>query len=419
MRWSLAAPLTFALLAACGSNKGGTSDGAPASTVASTSGPSGQGSSGAGAHTSSSPLEIILAELRADLPSAMHRHAHGLGWPLSLAQGRLFVSTDPSLKSVAGDHDGWTGTPMEVDNGFAWVVIDVPPGSRYKFNSGDTFRADPYARAYAYDEFGEISLVEPTSAHLERWPGVGGEGVAPRELRVWVPEGGPDRVLYAHDGQNLFDLSAPFGSWRLQHAAPAGTMIVGVDNSPARIDEYTHVTDTIKGDVLGGEADAYADFLQGVVRPLVRERYGEPKPVGVMGSSLGGLVSYHIADRHDGEYAFAASLSGTMGWGSIGPGVHNETMIQRYAARGKRATVLYLDSGGGGKPCDDIDGDGIDDDQGDDDNHCETEQMRRVLIENGYEEGKDLHSHYDAGAGHDEAAWAARVHRPLSVFAGL
>src|SRR5262249_51173760 len=155
------------------------------------------------------------------------------------------------------------------------------------------------------------------------------------------------------------------------------------------------------------------------VRPLVRERYGEPGPVGTMGSSLGGLIAFHIADRFPGEYAFAASLSGTMGWGSIGPEMHNQTMIERYAAHGHQATVLYLDSGGGGT-CFDSDGDGIDDDDPSaSDNYCENAQMKATLLGVGYQEGQDLTYWYEPGATHDEAHWAARVFRPLDLFDSL
>ena len=84
------------------------------------------------------------------------------------------------------------------------------------------------------------------------------------------------------------------------------------------MDEYTHVPDSLDGELYGGQGDAYAAFLEGTVRPLAAATWGEPATVGVLGSSLGGLISFHVADRAPGEYAFAASLSGTMGWGSIG-----------------------------------------------------------------------------------------------------
>ncbi|MFT3766003.1 MAG: alpha/beta hydrolase-fold protein [Minicystis sp.] len=172
--------------------------------------------------------------------------------------------------------------------------------------------------------------------------------MGPRTIRVWVPAGAVTRVLYVHDGQNLFDPEAIWGGWHLQDTAPDGMLLVGVDNTPARMDEYTHVEDDIddSGNLIGGKGDQYADFLQNTVRPLVKKHYGEPGPIGVMGSSLGGLISLEVAYRYPDDYAFAASLSGTMGWGSIGMAVHNQTMIQRYQAKGHQQPILYVDSGG-------------------------------------------------------------------------
>jgi Putative esterase len=180
------------------------------------------------------------------------------------------------------------------------------------------------------------------------------------------------------------------------------------------------VQDVIEGlGSVGGKGDAYADFLKNTVRPLIQKQYGETGPVGIMGSSLGGLISLHIADREPGEYAFAASLSGTVGWGSIGDGIRNPTMIERYKARGHQGTVLYIDSGGSGT-CFDSDSDGIADDDPDaHDNFCENNQLRDALLSVGYASEKDLFHWWEPGAQHNEAAWGARVFRPLSIFSGL
>ena len=78
------------------------------------------------------------------------------------AQGYLFVTTDPNLDKVAGDHDGWSGTDLTQDQGFRWVVIDVMPDDHYKFTNLVDYAADPWSRAYTYDNFGEMSLVAPT-----------------------------------------------------------------------------------------------------------------------------------------------------------------------------------------------------------------------------------------------------------------
>lgn len=260
--------------------------------------------------------------------------------------------------------------------------------------------------------------MKPSKGHLDRHIEVGDGVMEPRTVRVWVPEGGYDRVLYVHDGQNLFDPEAFFGGWKLQESAPLGILLVGIDNTPARMDEYTHVQDFVLGKMQGGKGDAYADFLKQTVRPLIQEHYGEKGPIGVMGSSLGGLISFHIADRHPGDYAFAASLSGTMGWGSIG--ANNETMIERYQKKGHQGTYLYLDSGGGGDTCADSDMDGTnDDDDLAEDNFCENIQMRDVLLSVGYSISVDLAHWHEPGAPHNEAAWAARVFRPLDIFRGL
>lgn len=185
------------------------------------------------------------------------------------------------------------------------------------------------------------------------------------------------------------------------------------------MDEYTHVPDVIDGQSVGGGADAYSDFVRDVVRPRIEARYGAPEAAGVMGSSLGGLVAFHQIVRDPAAWQFAASLSGTFGWGSIG--ADNETLIERIASAGKLPQVLYLDSGGGpGSGCADADGDGIFDDAPDaGDNYCETEQLKQTLEGLGFVHGKDLFHWWEPGAAHDEAAWAARVFRPLQVFEAL
>ncbi|MRG94959.1 alpha/beta hydrolase [Polyangium spumosum] len=400
------------------------------------SGGAGQGGAGQGGSSATS-LDGVLAELRADLEGTMDKYAASEGWPLVIEGGHLFVSTNTSLDLVAGDHDGWVGSPMKLDDaGFRWLHVEgLSAGSRYKFTNTTLWEADPWARSYTYDDNGEMSLVAPTAAHLDRFFRIGDAQMPERAVNVWVPEGAATHVLYVHDGQNLFDPASAWGGWRLQDSAPAGMMLVGIDNTGiGRMDEYTHVPDVIDLDgdgtaePWGGKGDAYAEFVNGAVRKLVRDRYGEPAKVGTMGSSLGGLISFHIADRFPGEYDYAASLSGTMGWGKIGDASQNETMIERYEARGHREVVLYLDSGGGDpalgqveneSKCSDADGDGIRDDVGLGDNACENAQMREALVSVGYTLLTDVYHWWEPGAPHNEAAWRARVFRPMELFQGL
>lgn len=327
----------------------------------------------------------------------------------------------PGTWNLAGMHNGWTDEAMATTGPLWWIEAEVaaPDGSLYKFHEGDQDQwiADPLGRRYGFDDNGRYTLVRASAAHLERWYAFEGEGLQPRDLQVWVPDGGAfTHALYAHDGQNLFDPGAIWGGWRLQDSVPPGLLVVGIDNTPARMDEYTHVPDTLDGEPYGGLGDAYADLVEETIRPRMEAAYGEAAVVGTMGSSLGGLIAYAIADRFPERYAMAISLSGTMGWGSIEQ--HNETMIERYAAAGKRDFALYLDSGGAGT-CEDADADGIDDDGDAGDNYCENLQLFGVLEGLGYSEGADLWYVHDPNGVHNEQFWAERVGAPMATFVGL
>lgn len=354
--------------------------------------------------------------------AALGEIARSGGFPIETAAGPLFARLDDGggPYSLAGDFNAWSPEPMTAQAGVYWRVraVPSPDGARYKFvDGGGTFHADPLARRYDWDDNGEISLVRASAPHRERFPGVAGQGRPARTVRVWVPGSAPTHHLYAHDGQNLFEPDAPFGGWRLHQSAGKQTLIVAIDNTGAgRMDEYTHVPDDIGSGPVGGHADAYADFVELTVRPLVEQRYGAPTRTGVMGSSLGGLVSVHLMLRHPGRYDFVAALSGTFGWGSIGP--HSSTLIERLVALGKQPSALYLDSGGGpGSGCVDSDGDGILDDSADaKDNYCETLQLYDVAAGTGYQPESDLFHWHEPGAPHNEAAWAARAFRPLGLF---
>lgn len=361
-------------------------------------------------------LDATLDALRADLDGTLLACSREGGWPLPLADGQLFVYPASGSWSLAGDFDGWTGTPMTEDDGFRWIVQAAE--GRYKFTNGSEWNADPWSRRYEYDEFGEMSLASASGAHLERQFEVGSAELEARTLRIWVPAGTADRVLYMHDGRNLFDPTAIWGGWHAQDTAPDGMMLVGIDNTDARMEEYTHCQDVYDGVTYGGDGAKYAAYLQEEVRPLIDSIYGEPAIVGTLGSSLGGLISFYIADLYPDEYAFAGSMSGTMGWGSIG--ATNETMIQRYARAGHRSTALYVDSGGNGTTCADSDGDGTDDDDyGSADNYCENIQLRDTLEAAGYQYDVDLWHWWEPDAEHNEMEWAARLSIPFSAFESI
>ena len=138
-----------------------------------------------------------------------------------------------------------------------------------------------------------------------------------------------------------------------------------------------------------------------------------------MGSSLGGLIALTTVMEQPQEWDYAASLSGTVGWGSLA--LSNDTVMERYVAMGWFGVPIYLDSGGsGGSGCVDSDADGIQDDTHDaSDNYCENRQMADALAEAGWTWQSSLWHWHESGAQHNEAAWAARVYRPVQIFEAL
>ena len=348
--------------------------------------------------------------------------ARSQGWPIQTSQGFLFALLDGGLGPYALQSPGgaFPTTALRSEAGVAWVLLPIaaPEGASYRFATrfGDAV-ADASSRRYGYLGAAEVSLVRAGGAHLERWPGIGDGVLAPRTVRVWVPAQPPTYFLYVHDGQNLFAPGAPYGGWRLDLAAGPTTLVIGIDNTPARVAEYTPVQDL--DPLQGGQGAAYADFLANTVRPFIESpaRYGAPLRRGIIGSSHGGLISYAIALRDPAGYDLVASLSGTMGWGSIRGAVQGQTVIDAYAALPAcPAAALYLDSGGGpGAGCVDADGDGVEDDAPlAADNYCENAQLRRVL--EGLGCGPRLTYVWAQNAAHNEAAWRARAAAILDLF---
>jgi predicted alpha/beta superfamily hydrolase len=347
------------------------------------------------------------------------------GFPIVEPQRLCLVALDDDAASltVAGDFNAWDPEQypfVEITPEFGYVIIELAstPTGLYKLvRNGSEFFADPLARRFGWDDFGEYSQIDPLPdrSHHERWwdfdYAVG--QLEPRTITVWLPPGAQDGpplpVLYMHDGQNLFAPDALWGGWQvgvtLDEAIGASLLapmiVVGIDNTAARLDEYTQVGDVIDGMPTGGRADEYADFLVDGVKLFTEGRYpvfSDPEYVGMMGSSLGGLVSLYIALRHPGVFGQIASMSGTIAWGSIGAG--NPTIIDEYVQQPPIGLRIYLDSGGDeGLGCP---GDGSD-------NYCGNVELADTLRGLGWVDEQDLFYRWDPGAPHNEAAWATRL----------
>ena len=169
-------------------------------------------------------LVRLLIEGSADLDDTLMAIAWSGGWPVHTAEDTwIFLAVgNGESATVSGDFNGWAESEMTAGDGFFWAEIAVGPpnGLGYKLSlDGVEPISDPWARSYTWDLFGQLSYVAPPLDrwHLERWPQAEFGLLEPRDLRVYVPAGlGPWPTVYAHDGQNLFDPSAPWGGWRLQ-----------------------------------------------------------------------------------------------------------------------------------------------------------------------------------------------------------
>ncbi len=110
-------------------------------------------------------------------------------------------------------------------------------------------------------------------------------------------------TLYMQDGQNLFDAStSAFGEWKCDETmedlqakdSTDGIIIIGIDNGGlSRINEYSPWVNAQYG---GGEGDEYMDFIIQTLKPFIDSHFRTlptRENTGIMGSSMGGLISWY------------------------------------------------------------------------------------------------------------------------------
>jgi predicted alpha/beta superfamily hydrolase len=122
-------------------------------------------------------------------------------------------------------------------------------------------------------------------------------------------------VLYAQDGQNLFDpATAAFRDWGLPKRMDAQSLhrqaiIVGVDNGGIdRLHEYA----PFRRGRNGGQGDAYVRFLSDTLKPFIDQNYrtyGHPEATGIVGSSAGGLLAFYAGLRYGHVFGKVGALS--------------------------------------------------------------------------------------------------------------
>ncbi|MDX1284592.1 MAG: glycoside hydrolase family 31 protein, partial [Draconibacterium sp.] len=146
-----------------------------------------------------------------------------------------------------------------------------------------------------------------------------------RERKIWVylppnykTSNKSFPVVYMHDGQNLFDAKTSYsGEWevdetlnRLFKEKRVELIVVGIDNgSDKRLDEYSPWKNTKYG---GGEGDKYVDFIVNTLKPYVDSNYKTLKgkeSTAIIGSSMGGLISYYAALEYPNVFGKAGIYS--------------------------------------------------------------------------------------------------------------
>lgn len=209
-------------------------------------------------------------------------------------------------------------------------------------------------------------------------------------------------VLYMHDGQNAFEDSTSFtgvswGADRTSHSLVAqGLMeeiiIVGVSNTgQRRVYEYTPGPDTGRT----GGSDLYGRFLIDTVKPWIDGRYRTlpgREHTALMGSSLGGLVSFYLGRRYHPVFSKVACLSSSFMWNGLDLVRQVETSPERVPVK------FYIDAGTNRDPL------------------KPTQLMKEALRARGYVHGEDMYYYEHKGGQHHESSWAARVHIPLSYL---
>lgn len=121
-------------------------------------------------------------------------------------------------------------------------------------------------------------------------------------------------VIYMHDAQNLFDAKTAFaGEWNVDEkldSLRAQVIVVGIEHgNDKRIEELTPYKNEKYG---GGNADNYVDFIVKTLKPYIDKNYRtkpKPKNTTIMGSSLGGLVSFYAAVKYPEVFGKAGVFS--------------------------------------------------------------------------------------------------------------
>lgn len=248
------------------------------------------------------------------------------------------------------------------------------------------------------------------SVHWQTYQSVrGGEGVVGNlkiRERVWSPQLENERdllvylpptyahshkrfpVIYMQDGQNLFDRATGYlgQEWEVDQTMETlsqdgvEAIVVGIPHmGEGRVAEYNPLPGPH-----ASRGEAYLRFVVDTVKPLIDQAFRtrpDKRHTGLMGSSMGGLISLYGFFYHPHTFGFVGSMSPAYWYaaGGIYPAVTDAPFVP-----GR----VYLDHGT---------------------KENSAARMYALLMAKGYKPGQTLSYVKEEGAEHTESAWARRL----------
>lgn len=197
-------------------------------------------------------------------------------------------------------------------------------------------------------------------------------------------------VIYMHDAQNLFDEATSYaGEWqvdetlnKLYEKTGKGFIVVGIENGgEERINEYTPWKNEKYG---GGKGVIYLDFIVNKLKPYIDKNYRtkkQQKYTSLIGSSLGGLISYYGGLQYPKTFGKIGALS-TSFWFS--------EKVKNFTKENGNLKNVKLFLLVGGKEGDDTDKD--------------TLKMEKLLLQTGFKPA-NLKTKINPEGEHNEAFW--------------
>ncbi len=224
-------------------------------------------------------------------------------------------------------------------------------------------------KAYAINliEAKKVAKVLLASGELRRVDSFPSKYITPRPVDVWLPDGYTNRkeykVLYMHDGQNLFDANTTWNQqeWKvdewitelIKKDSIHDLIVVGIHNIPKIrfLDlfpekAFNYLSDKVKDSLLEDgkkqgltitfadfKGDEYLKFMVQELKPYIDNTYATLRGKAntfVAGSSMGGLMSMYAMCEYPEVFTGAACIS--THWSGMNPTDHKNPVAKSILA---------------------------------------------------------------------------------------